>query len=191
MSTPASRSGAQYALAHRLDDARVEREARWMIGARSGHATAHEAAARRRRPDRPRVGAAGDGRRRREQPERPLRVAGRPPAARRGHDAEHVDARRASRSRSRSAGSAAAVAALQATTSSFAPLVSSGSAISTRTRAARPASLAVGEAGRVAEVDEVPPRTAPRAQLCSTVSPPTDEHGDVAAVGHGGECWQA
>ena len=58
--------------------------------------------------------------------------------------------------RSRSAGSAAAVAELQATTSSFAPRASSSSAIwsEKRSSSARRA-LAVGEARGVAEVEEV------------------------------------
>ena len=122
-----------------------------MIGARSGHATARQ----RRRADRrrgsprsyaPLATVAGVA----SRPMRPLRVVRDRLDRLRPDDADDVDAERRLHRARCSAGSAAAVAELHATTSSLAPRASSTSAISSAKRSQLAGrAVAVREARRV------------------------------------------
>ena len=175
MSTPRLASAARSSRAHRVDDVLVEREARLddrrQVRARdprqrAGAGPPRRARGRRRR-SRPSSGVASS-------PTRPLCVAATGLLGLRADDADHVDADVVPK-RSCSAGSAAAVAELHATTSSFAPRSSSSSAI----WSANPCSssgerVAVREARGVAQVQEVLVRQR-TSSSCRTVSPPTPE----------------
>src|SRR3954470_22353665 len=174
VSTSASRSGATYSRTVSTTSS-SNGKPRWMIGARSGHATGTSvtcgstaASASAYAPLSTVAGVAS-------RPIRPLRVAATAPTASGRTTASTSTPSVVSIIRRRSAGSAADVAVLQATTSSFTDRASSSSAISTQKRSSSGA--ARSPYGKRA----VSPRYTKSScgswtsSSCSTVRPPTPE----------------